>query len=93
MFYILFAGALGYLIVKKLDESDLYITKTDIKSRHKYREVQGVENIVQGQKPEAHTHEIGYTKLGIPIKYHKFPNGTIVRTYGLSENQFNLTGM
>ena len=79
--------------MKKLDETDLYITKTDQKSRHKYREVQGVENIAHLAKPEQHTHKIEYTALGIPIKYHIFPNGTVIRTYGNSENQFNINGI
>ncbi len=93
MFFLVFAAGLGYLIAKKLDETDLYITEVPRKSRHKYREVQGSENVIQRNKPEKHDHKIEYTALGIPVKYHIMPNGTTIRTYGMSENQFNLDGV
>ncbi len=80
MIFLIFAGVLGYLIVKKLDESDLYITKTVKKSRHPLREVEGVTNVFTKGNWKLEKEE--KTDLGIPVKYWTDSNGLSVRTYG-----------
>ena len=79
MFYIL-AAVLGYLIMKKLDESDLYITKTDKKTRHKHREIREVSNVFHKGEYQLLTKE--KTDLGIPVSYWQDEDGRVVRTYG-----------
>lgn len=87
LFFIGLAAALGYLIFKKLDEKDLYVTKIVKKSRTHHRDLQGTESIIQRESPIAHS--IQKTTLGIPMIYWEFANGTKVRTYGKDETVFN----
>lgn len=80
MFFLVLSGVLGYLIMKKLDESDMYITKRPQKSRHTHREIEGVTNVFL--KGDWTLHKEEKTDLGIPVNYWEDGNGNIVRTYG-----------
>lgn len=80
MLFIVLSIGLGYLILQKLDESDLYITKREKKSRQLQREIGDVTNVFHKGKWRLHKEE--KTDLGIPVKYWIDDNGLVIRTYG-----------